>query len=370
MAANLRACRVAARPVDEHEHEPEARIDQLTGLRTLVAPAREGRPRGFDRGRSAAKADAAVSCPFCEGREDRTPPELWANRPEGGEANGPGWLQRSVPNLYPALVPPGAVAEGAPASRPEGGMSSEADPLAASRMAENDLFKSGSAVGAHEVIVNAPEHARSLRALGADRLAGAMAAWRERVAVHAEKASYVHLGINEGPDAGATLEHSHAQLLALPFVPAEVARARERFTAYHERTMGGHLLADVMVEEIRRRDRLVAFDDETILICPWASRNPYELRLIPRTPEPRFDRDPRGAAMLAKALDAAAAVHGEDVPLNIWVRTAPRGTEEFHWYLDVVPRVATKASIEFGTGVDLNSVAPERAAEEYREALG
>ncbi len=348
----------------DEQPEPQARIDQLTGLRTLIAPGREARPRGFATGGPSAKADAAETCPFCEGREERTPPEVWASRPEGGEANGPGWRQRSVPNLYPALVQPG----GGRGARPEAGMSSDADPLAASRWAENDLFKTGSSEGAHEVVVNAPEHARSLRELGVDRLAEAMGAWRERVAAHADSASYVHLGVNEGPDAGATLEHTHAQLLALPFVPTEVARVRERFTAYHERTMGGHLLADVMVEEIRRRDRLVAFDDEAILICPWASRNPYELRLIPRTPEPRFDRDPRGAALLAKALDALAAVHGENVPINLWVRTAPRGSEEFHWYLDIVPRVATKASIELGTGVDLNSVAPEQAAAELRAA--
>lgn len=349
--------------------EPEARIDQLTGLRTLIAPAREARPRGFERPRAAAKPGAADSCPFCEGREDRTPPEVWANRlgGEGAQPNTPAWSQRAVPNLYPALATAGP---GEATERPEGTMSSGADPLAASRWAENDLFKTGSSVGAHEVIVNAPEHVRSLRELGPGRLAGAMAAWRERVAAHADHASYVHLGVNEGAEAGATLEHTHAQVLALPFVPAEAARVRERFTAYHERTMGGHLLADVMVEEIRRRERMVAFDDEAILICPWASRNPYELRLIPRTPEARFDRDDRGAPMLARALEALAAVHGEDVPMNLWVRTAPRGSEEFHWYMDIVPRIAIKASVELGTGVDLNSVSPEQAAAAYREALG
>lgn len=347
---------------------PQARIDQLTGLRTLIAPARAGRPREFDVGAGDGNPDPAASCPFCGGREQRTPPEVWARRPGGGEADGPGWRQRSVPNLYPALTSPrsGGAGDGA---RQEGGMSSAADPLAASRGAESNLFKAGAAEGAHEVIVHAPEHATSLGALGPERLGEVVSAWRERVAAHAGSASYVHLGVNEGPGAGATLGHTHAQLLALPFVPAEVARVRERFGAYHERTMGGHLLADVIVEEIRRRERLVGFDDEAVLICPWASRNPYELRLIPRTPEARFDRDTRGAALLARALGAIASVHGEGVPLNLWVRNAPRGSEEFHWYIDIVPRIATKASIELGTGVDLNSIAPEQAAERYRGAI-
>ena len=100
---------------------------------------------------------------------------------------------------------------------------------------------------------------------------------------HAD-AAYVHLIVNEGPDAGASLEHTHAQLYALDFVPAEIARERERTTAYHERTMGSHLLADVATEEVRRRERLVAVDDEALLVCPWASRSPFELRVIPRTP--------------------------------------------------------------------------------------
>ena len=124
---------------------------------------------------------------------------------------------------------------------------------------------------------------------------------------HAEDAAYVHLIVNEGPDAGASLEHSHAQLYALRFVPAEIARERERAAAYHERTMGGHLLADVATEEVRRRERLVAIDDEALLVCPWASRSPFELRVIPRRPAPRSSDDGEaGTAMIRTALRALA----------------------------------------------------------------
>ena len=196
-----------------------------------------------------------------------------------------------------------------------------------------------------------------------------MAGWRSRVAAHSATASYVHLIVNEGPRAGASLEHSHAQLYALPFVPAEVARERERFNAYHERTQGSHLLEDVIVEEVRRRDRLVAFDSEAILFCPWSSRSPFELRLAPRTPAARFEEDDRGAEMLATALRALEAVFGTTPQLNLWVRTAPRATEEFHWHLDLVPRLTHKAGFELGTGVDIDVYPPEQAAADLREAL-
>jgi len=348
--------------------KPELRIDQLTGLRTLLAPGRAERPDEFGPRRTGAPAEAAESCPFCEGREDRTPPEVWAARPGGGEPDGPGWAQRSVPNLYPALVDSAGVSADGPLAS---GLSSAADPLADStRTGEPSLFRASAAAGAHEVIVNSPRHVTALAQLDDGELAGAVAAWRTRVAAHADDASCVHLIVNEGPDAGATLEHSHAQLYALPFVPAEVARERERFTAYNQRTQGGHLLEDVMVEEVRRRERLVAIDGEAALFCPWASRSPFELRLVPRSAEPRFDRDERGAELLGRALRALAELFGPDgVQLNLWVRTAPRGSEEFHWHLDLVPRLATRAGFEIGTGVDINDYPPERAAADLRDLI-
>ncbi len=273
-----------------------------------------------------------------------------------------------MPNLYPVL----AAAQGEPAntsSAAGSGFSSSIDPLAtATRVGEPDLFASQPATGAHEVIVSAPEHAVTLAELSAEGLAAAVAAWRERMGAHSD-ASYLHLIVNEGPQAGASLEHTHSQLYALDFVPAEIARERERVRAYYDRTMGSHLLEDVAAEEVRRRERLVAIDDEAILICPWASRSPFELRLIPRSPVARFDDDDRGAAMIATAMAALGGALGAVPQLNLWVRTAPRGAEEFCWHLDIVPRLTTRAGFELGTGVEINVYPPERAAMDLREAL-
>jgi UDPglucose--hexose-1-phosphate uridylyltransferase len=279
-----------------------------------------------------------------------------------------------VPNLYPVLAganaESGAAAEW-PGEGPESGMASSIDPLrASSRATEPDLFTSMPALGAHEVIVHSPEHATSLAELSEEGFAGAVEAWRERMRA-AEDASYVHLIVNEGPDAGASLEHSHAQLYALRFVPAAIARERERSSAYHERTMGGHLLSEIATEEVRRRERLVAVDDEALLICPWASRSPFELRVVPRRSAPSFELDGAiGTAMIRTALRSLGALFGSPPQLNLWVRTAPRGAEEFCWHLDVVPRLTVRAGFELGTGVEVNIYPPERAAADLRDALG
>jgi UDPglucose--hexose-1-phosphate uridylyltransferase len=349
---------------------PEVRIDQLTGLRTVLAPGRAERPDAFAPVPATPRPDAAETCPFCEGREDRTPPEVWAERPGGGGADTPGWVTRSVPNLYPVLADGETEVASTPAAH-ESGLASAIDPLHAStRGSEPDLFAAEPASGAHEVVVHLPEHLTTLASLPPERLSSAVAAWRERMRAHSERASYVHLIVNEGPSAGASLEHSHAQLYALGFVPAEVARERERAQAYNERTMGGHLLGDVASEEVRRRERLVAIDDEAMLVCPWASRSPFELRVIPRVPAPSFESGEAGTEMIATAVRALAAVFEEPPQLNLWVRTAPRGAPEFCWHVDVVPRLTVRAGFELGTGVEINVYPPERAASDLRAALG
>ena len=241
-------------------------------MRSILAPGRAERPDAFVPAVARSREDAADACPLCEGREDRTPPEVWAERPGGGEPDSPGWTARAVPNLYPLLgVASAEAATGAEREEaaPETGLASSVDPLRAStRVSEPDLFASQPADGAHEVIIHAPEHVPSMAGLGDERFAGAVAAWRERMRAHAEDAAYVHLIVNEGPDAGASLEHSHAQLYALRFVPAEVARERERASAYHERTMGGHLLSDHAPVEA-----VIAWQDPAIygMGVEWAS---------------------------------------------------------------------------------------------------
>ncbi len=348
--------------------QPEIRIDQLTGLRTILSPARADRPFDFGGVSTDDRGAAADSCPFCEGREDRTPPETWADRPGGGAPNTPGWRVRAVPNLYPALTQ--SIGDPGASSGDESGVTAGGDPLrAASRGTEPDLFRASPAHGFHEVIIHTPRHRTSLAELDDDELSAALAGWRARMRAHAETSPYVQVIVNEGHEAGASLEHSHAQLYALGFVPAAIARERERFASYHQHTMGGDLLAEIASEEVRRRERLVAIDDEAILICPWASRSPFELRLIPREPRPSFEGDEVGVEMLRTALRALGARFEQVPEFNLWTITAPRGVDQFHWHLDIAPRIGIRAAFEMSTGIELNVFPPERAAAELRKAL-
>ena len=360
---------------------PELRIDQLSGLPVILAPGRGDRPvavsgAGADGPKSADmerfSARRRDSCPFCEGREGRTPPEVYATRPGGGAADTPGWTTRVVPNLYPALDGDDQAAGGdptAPTKGDAGAFATAGDPLLESRRSgDPNLFVAKPARGAHEVVINAPTHATAMAELEEQQLAAAVTTWRERMRVHAGS-SYVQLIVNEGGGAGASLEHTHAQLYALDFVPAAVARERERVGAYAERTQGGSLLGDVLVEEVRRKERLVAIDDEAALICPWASRSPFELRVIPRAATASFADDTAGAAMIHTALRLLAARFDGSPELNLWVRTAPRGSEHFHWHVDIAPRLSIKAAFEFATGVDINAYPPERAAADLKECL-
>jgi UDPglucose--hexose-1-phosphate uridylyltransferase len=330
---------------------PELRIDPLSGRRTIVAGERSKRPGGAPTCAPAAPIDPSAD-PFAAGHEDRTPPELYALRPGGGPPDSSGWTVRVVPNLYPALTSP----EEAGAVRPP---SSSAD--------AEQLFCSLPATGAHEVIVNAPQTVTSLAELPVAQVVDAVEVWRARMREHAEHA-YVQLIVNERTEAGASLPHTHAQLYALAFVPAAVARERERAGAYTTRTMGQNLLGDLVAEEVRRRDRVVAIDEEAVLLAPYASRLPFQLMLAPRAPRARFE-DPgaTGAALLHDGLTRLARHLGSSPPLNMWVRTAPAGTEDFCWRIDVMPRLTHLAGLELATDLNLNIVAPEDAAAALRE---
>ena len=345
---------------------PEIRIDPLSGRRTIIADERSRRPGGAPGLPPALLASDPIDPaedPFAEGNEGRTPPEICARRRGGGPPDSPGWQVRVVPNLYPALAP-------APGSGDQAGSDPARAPGEAPRggALADELFASRSARGAHEVIINGPQPVYSLAELPLEQVVAATEMWRERMRAHADNAC-VQLIVNERREAGASLPHTHAQLYALDFVPAVVARERERLGAYADRTMGQNLLEDLVAEEVRRRERVVAIDDNAVLLAPYASRLPFELMLVPRVPRPRFeDEGPSGAGLLHDGLRRLARHLGASPPLNMWVRTAPQGAEHFCWHIDVLPRLTHLAGLELSTGVNLNIVSPEQAAAVLREA--
>ena len=316
---------------------PELRVDPLTGLKTIIAGDRAERPgAGF-----AVTADEPIDPahdPFAPGHENETTAPLYVD--------GDPWRVRAFPNRYPVL---------------------EAEPPTPERDANPDLFTAQPAGGAHEVIVNAPDAVHSLAELEVDQVVRAVEGWRERMRANAG-AACLHLIVNERREAGASVPHTHAQLFALGFVPAAIAREREHFAAYAVRTMGGNLLADLVQQEVRRRERIVAIDDEAVLMAPYASRAPFHLMLAPRRTRARFeDEGPTGAALLHDGLRRLKERLGASPPLNLWVRTAPAGAEHFCWRIEILPRLGQPAGLELGAGVNVCIHPPEQAAAELRD---
>ena len=184
------------------------------------------------------------------------------------------------------------------------------------------------------------------------------------------EAACLHLFVNEGAGGGASRAHTHAQLLALDFVPALIARERERFGAYATRTIGQQLLDDLIAEEVRRRERIVAIDADAVLIAPYASRAPLpaDARAAAAAAALRGRRADRRRAAARRRSRGSRGGFGSSPPLNLWIRTAPRGAEHFCWRIDIVPRLAGMAGLELGSGVHLNTVDAGAAAAELREA--
>lgn len=240
-----------------------------------------------------------------------------------------------------------------------GGDQPRPDPLGGGH-GQPELFARSTGAGALELI----DHPRALSEQDADELAATMDRWRERMRAHSD-AAYVHLAVDEdGPGPG------RARLHALPFVPAQVARERERFSAYRERTQGRNLQADLLQAEVRDRERVVVVGPGAVAVCPFASSAPFHVQLLPRAERERFQDDgPTGADTLHDVLHALVATLAAPPRFGLWVRTAPPGATSFCWRIDLVPRVGPADSLEAGAGVRLTSLSPEDAADRLRDAL-
>ncbi len=218
------------------------------------------------------------------------------------------------------------------------------------------------------MVVNAPQSVTSLAQLPVEQVEAALEVWRLRMRAHADAACR-HLIVNERREAGASLPHTHAQLYALDFVPAAIARERERFGAHATRTMGGNLLADLVQEEVRRRERIVAIDDEAVAFAPYASRLPYQLTIAPRRPRARFEDDGptarRAAARRARPPRAPARRRPAAEPVG------PHRAQRRRPLLLADRRAAAADAPRRARArrrLNLNIVAPEAAAAELREA--
>ncbi len=324
----------------------QLRRNPLTGRWVTIAAGRASRPQDFLTRVLAVEGSEGRPCPFCPGHEEHTPAEL------GSYGLDSRWLVRVVPNRYPAF-------EGS-------------DPMKVDTL--SPLHARAPASGRHEVLILAREHDLRLDQLDSRRMALVMAALRDRFDEHSRlpEVAYTQAIVNYGREAGASLEHSHAQLLGIPFVPGEIDDEYRGF-AEHQATHGdGCLLCDAVAEELAEHHRVVLADRHAVAIAPWWSGAPYEMLIVPRTHRERApDADPAEVVgvgcVLRDALRRLRHVLG-DVAYNVVVHTAPhqaRGT--YHWHIHLLPRTSTAAGFEQGTGVLINTVPPEIAAADLRD---
>ena len=328
------------------EAPPELRRDPVTGRWVVIAAARRGRPNDLRLGAGGSNT-RTTSCPFCPGHEAETPPEVYADREPTTPADAPGWSTRVVPNKYPALGPADAAAD------PDGGLHERRDGL-----------------GAHEVIIESTEHGVELSQLPLEAVERLLRAGRERMRDLGRNPGfrYVQFFKNHGPAAGASLEHGHAQLIALPIVPTAIEEEMSGAARYQER-VGRCVYCDMLAEDPREGRRLIHRDDEMAVIAPWAPRFPYETWIVPARHESAFEgTGDASLRALARALQETLArlrrlLAAPDY--NFIVHTAPCGSPRlphYHWHVEIFPRVQPIAGFEWGTGFTINTMPPEEAA--------
>lgn len=330
---------------------PQFRQDPITGQWVSIAPQRARRPSDVQ---DAAQGSAERNCPFCQGREDQTPEEIFALRTPTSAANAPGWRVRVVANKYPFLA------------------ESSADPCG---LADESFFPCRAAAGVHEVIIESPRHVTSVSELSVAELTDVLAVYRERLRAlrRTGRWRYALLFKNSGAAAGASLAHLHSQLVALPDIPERIvnllARSQKRFDQ-----SGESLWGEMLRRELAAGERLVARTDCFVALCPFASRQPYEMLLLPAERAAHFsdlsdEALPELATLLRtliQRLESALA----PLAFNWMINTCPFDTiaqRHYHWHVEVVPRVTLAAGYEWASGYAVNAVPPEVAARRLRE---
>ena len=330
---------------------PELRKDPVTGRWVIISTDRRKRPNDFrfERPSIIGRDD----CPFCPGREELTPPEVFAYRQNGGAPNSRDWELRVVPNKFPAL-------------QVEGGLNREGD----------GMFDRMNGIGAHEVIIETPEHDKTFASMSETEIERVLSAYRERLLdlQQDRRLRYILLFKNQGATAGATLEHAHSQLIALPVVPdfvrEEIEGARRHFEA-KERCV----FCDIVHQELASGVRVLQENADIVALSPYAPRFPFEAWLLPRRHASRFEHAPRNEheslARMLKSILTRMDRALESPAYNLIVHTSPfndanHATDVYHWHVEILPKLARTAGFEWGTGFYINPTSPEEATRVLR----
>jgi len=336
----------------------ELRKDIVTGRWVIIATSRGKRPTDFSP-EDQLIGDTS-NCPFCYGNENKTPSEIYADRPNGGPANSADWTIRVIPNKYPALS------------------------------SEELLSKSGEGIydkmsgfGNHEVVVETGDHYKVFQELTLGETQKVLTVFQDRIEdLHRdERNKYVLVFKNEGPNAGATLSHTHSQIIATPVTPKRVIEEISGSKDYFE-DKERCLFCDIIAEEKSSGERIVYENDHYISYCPYASRFPFEICVLPKYHQMDFYGSRAHITDMAKALKitlSKLSVVLNKPQYNFIIHTSPNRNNPqglwhnisdcFHWHFEIMPRLVKVAGFEWGSGFYINPTSPEDAAKYLREAV-
>ena len=329
---------------------PELRKDPIHGMWVIISTERSRRPSDFV---SEERRSIGGFCPLCEGNEDRTPPEIIAFRDNGTPPNSPGWSLRVVPNKFPAL-------------RIEGDLAREGE----------GVYDKMNGIGAHEVVIETPQHSGTLATMSLKAVENVLWAYRERIIDlrRDQRLQYVLVFKNHGVAAGASLEHSHSQIIALPIIPKRVKEEIEgakTYFHYKDRCV----FCDIIRQELQKKSRVIIENKLFVSIAPFASRFPFETWVLPKTHHPSFEHMgpihyEQAAQILSETLHRMNQVL-DDPPYNYIIHTSSfpeLDRDYYHWHFEIMPKLTKVAGFEWGTGFYINPTPPEEAAEYMREA--
>ena len=320
----------------------------------IIAKERAKRPEDF---KIITKPDTGLpelekNCPFCSGNESQTPKEILEFRPYGTTPGTPGWWIRVVPNMYAALE----LCEGF------------------ERFKENDFFRYMNGLGEHEVIIESPKHNVHLAIMDQKQVEEIFNAYRERyIALSQDKRfEVIILFKNHGIGAGTSLQHPHSQIIAVPVTPVQVRHRLEEAMRYYD-DEGTCVYCDMIKKEKLEGERIVMETDDFICFEPFASRSPFETYIVPKQHQASFGSISldmcREFAYIARCVLIKINNSLKNPDYNFVIGSSPprdSSEEYYHWHMRIVPRVSQTAGFELGSGIFINTVIPEEAAEFLR----
>ncbi len=295
----------------------------------------------------------AATCPFCEGREHQTPPEVDALRADGSMENAPGWQVRVVPNKFPALKIEGTIDE-----------------------VKDGIFDMSNGIGAHEVLIETPVHGKNLADFTQEEMAGVIQLYQNRLRdlTGDKRFKYIIIFKNYGESAGTSVEHAHSQIIALPMIPKYVLEKLEGISVYydeHQRCV----VCDMLKQESDDKKRVFYENDNFIAFCPFVSRYAFEYWIAPKSHDSKFSEmgDEKRGSLADILRETLARLKSclSDPSYNYYLHVAPvntEGGERFHWHIEIVPKLTRPTGFELGTGFYVVRTSPEAAAGYLRSA--